>query len=162
MSAGNHWTDILIRQQATHWTVLHSPYFDSPRMDLTLFVLSPNKSKTIWQKNLNKIKFYQVGLQNILINSHKAVNLPFHSKIDFLKNFLDEQGLMTHTPALAPYTILCSRYLPSAWTEFPSAWTEWKILREPGSQPLPWLQHPAPAYRAQHRTDCIYWGVKPR
>jgi len=21
---------------------------------------------------------------------------------------------------------------------------------------------PAPAYRAQHRTDCIYWGVKPR
>jgi hypothetical protein len=24
------------------------PYFDSPRMDLTLFGLSPNKSKTIW------------------------------------------------------------------------------------------------------------------
>jgi hypothetical protein len=51
------------------------PYFDSPRMDLTLFGLSPNKSKTIWQKNLKKIKFYHVGLLNILINSHKAVKL---------------------------------------------------------------------------------------
>jgi hypothetical protein len=38
-------------------------------MDLTLFGLRPNKSKTIRQKNLKKIKFYHVGLLNILINS---------------------------------------------------------------------------------------------
>jgi hypothetical protein len=44
-------------------------------MDLTLFGLRPNKSKTIQQKNLKKIKFYHVGLLNILINSHKAVKL---------------------------------------------------------------------------------------
>ncbi len=45
-------------------------------MDLTLFGLSPNESKTIWQKNLKKkIKFHHVGLLNILINSHKAVKL---------------------------------------------------------------------------------------
>ncbi len=49
------------------------PYFDSPRMDITLFGLRPNKSKTIRQKNLKKIKFYHVGLPNILMNSHKAV-----------------------------------------------------------------------------------------
>ncbi len=41
-------------------------------MDLTLFGLRPNKSKTIWQKNLKKIKFYHVGLLNILINSQKS------------------------------------------------------------------------------------------
>ncbi len=50
-------------------------YFDSQRMDLTLFGLRPNKSKTIRQKNLKKIKFYQVGLLNILLKSHKAVKL---------------------------------------------------------------------------------------
>ncbi len=48
------------------------PYFDSPRLDLTVFGLRPNKSKTIRQKNLKKIKFYHVGLVNILLNSHKA------------------------------------------------------------------------------------------
>jgi hypothetical protein len=50
-----------------------SPYFDSLRLDLSLFGLRPIKSKTIRQKNLKKIKFYHVGLLNILINSHKAV-----------------------------------------------------------------------------------------
>ncbi len=51
------------------------PYFDSPRLDLTVFGLRPNKSKTIRQKNLKKIKFYHVGLVNILLNSHKAEKL---------------------------------------------------------------------------------------
>ncbi len=54
---------------------LYAPYFDSPRMDLTLFGLRPNMSKTIRQKNLKKIKFYHVDLLNISINSHKAVKL---------------------------------------------------------------------------------------
>jgi hypothetical protein len=49
--------------------------FDSPRLDLTVFGLRPNKSKSIRQKNLKKIKFYHVGLVNILLNSHKAVKL---------------------------------------------------------------------------------------
>jgi hypothetical protein len=37
----------------------------------------------------------------------------------FLKIFLDEQGFMAHTPALAPYTILCSRYIESVSTPSP-------------------------------------------
>ncbi len=56
-------------------------------MDLTVFGLRPNKSKTIRQKNLKKIKFYHVGLVNILLYSHKLKNLPFHRKIDFKKFF---------------------------------------------------------------------------
>ncbi len=51
------------------------PYFDSPRLDLTVFGLRPKKSKTIRQKNLKKIKFYHVGLVNILLNLHKAEKL---------------------------------------------------------------------------------------
>ncbi len=51
------------------------PYFDSPRLDLTVFGLRPIKSKTIRQKNLKKIKFYHVGLVNILLNSYKAEKL---------------------------------------------------------------------------------------
>ncbi len=42
--------------------------------DMTLFGLRPNKSKTIRQKKIyKKIKFYHMGLLNILINSHKAL-----------------------------------------------------------------------------------------
>jgi hypothetical protein len=59
----------------THCLLNALPYFDSPRLDLTVFGLRPNKSKTIRQKNLKKIKFYHVGLVNILLNSHKAEKL---------------------------------------------------------------------------------------
>jgi hypothetical protein len=44
-------------------------------MDITLFGLRPNKSETIRQKNLTKIKFYHVGLLTILLYSHKVVKL---------------------------------------------------------------------------------------
>jgi hypothetical protein len=75
------------------------PYFDSPRLDLTVFGLRPNKSKTIRQKNLKKIKFYHVGLVNILLNSHKAEKLTISSKNRLKKIFLGKQGLMTRWPA---------------------------------------------------------------
>jgi hypothetical protein len=56
-------------------------------MDLTLFGLRPNKSKTIRQKNLKKIKFYHVGLLIILINSHKAVKQPHFIVKSIFKSF---------------------------------------------------------------------------
>ncbi len=56
-----------------------SPIFDSPRIDITLFGLRPNKSKTIRQKNLKKFKSYHVGLLNILLYSHKAVKITISS-----------------------------------------------------------------------------------
>ncbi len=43
---------------------------------------------------MKKIKFYHVGLVNI---------------------FLGEQGLMTRWPALAPYTVVSSRYIESVF-----------------------------------------------
>jgi hypothetical protein len=59
------------------------PYFDSPRLDLTVFGLRSNKSKTISQKNLKKIKFYHMGLVNILLTSHKAEKLTISKKNRF-------------------------------------------------------------------------------
>jgi hypothetical protein len=50
-------------------------------LDLTVFGLRPNKSKTIRKKNLKKIKFYHVGLVNILLNSHKAEKYHFIEKL---------------------------------------------------------------------------------
>jgi hypothetical protein len=67
-------TKVYIRQGPSVSPILQ-PYFDSPRLDLTVFGLRPNKSKTIRQKNLKKIKFYHVDLVNILLNSHKAEKL---------------------------------------------------------------------------------------
>jgi hypothetical protein len=41
-------------------------------MHITLFGLRPNKSETIKQKNLKKIKFYHVGLLIILVGGGRA------------------------------------------------------------------------------------------
>jgi hypothetical protein len=83
-------------------------------MHITLFGLSPNKSETIRQKNLKKIKFYHVGLLIILLYSHNAVKLTI-SKIHFKQIFqwktpqrVIKQGFVTRWPALAPYTNMLS------------------------------------------------------